>query len=119
MPRQERHHLRAGLQDRHTGVEVDPVQALNIQRDIPVEYVVHRDDPLTIAPACAHRGAAATPEASIGPPPQPRYRPNGGTQASYGSRRSGAGSVVLQPDFVTGTAGVLDSGRPLLDDHGL
>ena len=33
MPGQERHHLRTGLQDRHIGVEVDPVQALDIQRN--------------------------------------------------------------------------------------
>ena len=61
MPGQERHHLRAGLQDRHVGVEIDPSQALDIQRDMPIEHVVHRDDPLHIPPACAHRGAAATP----------------------------------------------------------
>ena len=46
VPGQERHHLRTGLQDRHVGVEIDPVQALDIQRDMPIEHVVHRDDPL-------------------------------------------------------------------------
>jgi hypothetical protein len=44
VPGQERHHLSAGLQDRHIGVEVDPVQALHIQRDMPVEHIVHRHD---------------------------------------------------------------------------
>jgi hypothetical protein len=34
---EERDHLRAGLQDRHVGVEVDPVQALDVQRGMPVE----------------------------------------------------------------------------------
>jgi pimeloyl-ACP methyl ester carboxylesterase len=46
VPGQERHHLRTGLQDRHVGVEIDPVQALDIQHHMPVEHVIHRDNPL-------------------------------------------------------------------------
>ena len=42
---EERHHLGTGLQDRHVGVEVDPVQALDIQRHMPVQHVIHRHDP--------------------------------------------------------------------------
>ena len=45
VPGQERHHLGTGLQDRHVGVEVDPVQALDVQRHMPVQHVVHRYDP--------------------------------------------------------------------------
>jgi hypothetical protein len=40
-----------GLQDRHIGIEVDPVQALNIQRDMPLEHIVHRHDLLHHAPS--------------------------------------------------------------------
>ena len=46
VPGQERHHLRTGLQDRHVRVEIDPVQALDVQHHMPVEHVVHRDNPL-------------------------------------------------------------------------
>jgi hypothetical protein len=38
----ERHHLTADLQVRHVAVEVDPVQALHIQRHMPIEKIVHR-----------------------------------------------------------------------------
>jgi hypothetical protein len=41
VPGQERHHLRTRLQDRHIGVEIDPVQAFDIQYDMPVEYVIY------------------------------------------------------------------------------
>jgi len=42
---QERHHLATGLQDRHVGVEVHPVQALDVQRDMPIKHVVDRHHP--------------------------------------------------------------------------
>ena len=44
----ERDHLPAGLQDRHVGVEVDPVQALDVQLHMPAEDLIHRHH------ACAH-----------------------------------------------------------------
>ena len=44
----ERDHLPAGLQDRHIGVEVDPVQALDVQLHMPAENLIHRHH------ACAH-----------------------------------------------------------------
>jgi hypothetical protein len=44
VPGQERHHLGTGLQDRHVSVEIDPVQALDIQRHMPVEHVIYRQD---------------------------------------------------------------------------
>jgi hypothetical protein len=44
VPGQERHHLGTGLQDRHVGVEIDPVQALDIQHHMPVQHVIHRYD---------------------------------------------------------------------------
>jgi hypothetical protein len=44
----ERDHLPAGLQDRHVGIEVDPVQALDIQPHVPAQDLVHRHH------ACAH-----------------------------------------------------------------
>jgi hypothetical protein len=42
----ERDDLTAGLQGRHVGVQVDPVQALNIQHDMPGKHIVHRDNSL-------------------------------------------------------------------------
>jgi hypothetical protein len=39
---QERHDLPADLQVRHIGVQVDPVQTLQIQRDLPVQDIVDR-----------------------------------------------------------------------------
>jgi hypothetical protein len=39
---QERHDLRRGLQDGPVGVDVDPIQALDVQRDVPIGYVVDR-----------------------------------------------------------------------------
>ena len=42
----ERDHLPAGLQDRHVGIEVDPVQALDVQRHMPAEDLVHRHSSL-------------------------------------------------------------------------
>jgi hypothetical protein len=45
VPGEERHHLGAGLQDRHVGVEIDPVQALDIQHHMPVQHAIHRYDP--------------------------------------------------------------------------
>ena len=44
----ERDHLPAGLQDRHIGVQVDPVQALDIQLHMPAQNLIHRHH------ACAH-----------------------------------------------------------------
>ena len=44
VPGEECHHLGTGLQDRHVGVEVDPVQALDIQHHMPVQHVIHRYD---------------------------------------------------------------------------
>jgi len=44
----ERDHLPTGLQDRHVGVEVDPVQALDAQLHVSAENLVHRHH------ACAH-----------------------------------------------------------------
>ena len=39
---QEAHHLATDLQVGHVGVEVDPIQALQIQPYLPVEHVVDR-----------------------------------------------------------------------------
>ena len=44
----ERDHLPAGLQDRHVGVQVDPVQALDVQRHMTAQHLIHRHH------ACAH-----------------------------------------------------------------
>jgi hypothetical protein len=58
VPGQERHHLGTGLQDRHVGVEIDPVQALDIQHHMPVQHVIdcydsshddHLPQPLLVA----------------------------------------------------------------------
>jgi hypothetical protein len=38
----ERHDLPAGLQDRHVGIEVDPVQALDVQRHVPAQDFIDR-----------------------------------------------------------------------------
>ena len=46
MPGQETDYLPGYLQGRHPTVEVDPVKALQIQTDMPVEDVVHRHQPL-------------------------------------------------------------------------
>ena len=40
--RHERHDLPAGLQDRHVSIQVDPVQALDIQRRMPIEHLPRR-----------------------------------------------------------------------------
>jgi hypothetical protein len=69
MPGQERHHLRTGLQDRHVGVEIDPVQALDIQRDMPIKHIVHRDDPLHHATSVRSSRRSRDPEARLGPMP--------------------------------------------------
>jgi hypothetical protein len=39
---QETDDLPPDLQIRHIGIEVDPVQALQIQRHIPIENLIHR-----------------------------------------------------------------------------
>jgi hypothetical protein len=99
VPRQECHHLRAGLQDRHVGVEVDPVQALDIQRDMPVEHIVHRDDPLHHSTSVRSSRRSRDPEARLGPmPSHPRYL-HGCTQANRTLGGPRLASVVLQPDF--------------------
>jgi hypothetical protein len=49
--RHERDDLPAGLQDRHVRVQVDPVQALDVQQDVPVQEIVHRHDALRHAPS--------------------------------------------------------------------
>jgi hypothetical protein len=36
---------RSCLQDRHVGIEVDPVQALDVQRHMPVQHIIYRYDP--------------------------------------------------------------------------
>ena len=59
--RQERHHLRRGLQRRHIGIEIDPVQALDIQGDVTVQDLGHGDDVL--------RHDHHLPPASLPPPP--------------------------------------------------
>ena len=78
---QKRHHLGAGLQFRHVAIQINPVRALDIQRHVPVQNFGHGHDPLRHddhlgtehAPAAAPprplgiRGAAATPEGSVGP----------------------------------------------------
>jgi hypothetical protein len=38
----KRHHLPAGLQDRHVRVQVDPVQALDIQHHMPAQHLIDR-----------------------------------------------------------------------------
>jgi hypothetical protein len=43
----ERDHLRAGLQRRYVGVEVDPVQALDVQRRVTFEQLIDRHNLLT------------------------------------------------------------------------
>jgi hypothetical protein len=40
--RHERRHLPADLQVRHVAVQVDPVQALDVQRHMPIEQLIHR-----------------------------------------------------------------------------
>jgi hypothetical protein len=40
---------------------VVPVQALDVQQDMPVHEVVDRQGLLRMPSACAHRGAAETP----------------------------------------------------------
>jgi hypothetical protein len=44
--RQERDYLRRGLQRRHIGIEIDQVQTLDIQGDVPVQDFGHGDDVL-------------------------------------------------------------------------
>jgi hypothetical protein len=44
----ERDHLAAGLQNRHVGIQADPVQALDIQRHMPIENLSRRNY------TCAH-----------------------------------------------------------------
>jgi len=78
---QKRHHLGAGLQFRHVAIQINPIRALDIQGHMPVQNLGHGHDPLRHddhldtehAPAAAPprppgiRGAAATPEDSVGP----------------------------------------------------
>ena len=40
----EAHHLARGLEVRHVGVQVDPVEALEIEHHMVIEQVVHVDD---------------------------------------------------------------------------
>jgi hypothetical protein len=42
MPVQERHHLPTHLQVRHIAVQVDPIQALDVQGHLPIKHTVHR-----------------------------------------------------------------------------
>jgi hypothetical protein len=44
MPGQETDHLAGHLQSRHPTVEVDPVEALKIQTDMPIKDVIHGHD---------------------------------------------------------------------------
>jgi hypothetical protein len=61
--------LPTGLQDRHIRVQIDPFQALDIQDHMPAQDVVTVTIRCAITPACAYRGAGATPEDSLGPVP--------------------------------------------------
>jgi hypothetical protein len=65
---QERHHLRAGLQLGHVGIEVNAIQALDIQSNMPIQNLGHGDDPLRHDDHLATEDAAAT-----APPPQPLH----------------------------------------------
>ena len=100
VPGQERHHLRAGLQDRHVSVQVDPVQAFDIQCGMPIQHVAHRDNLLHHATSVRlsrrsrdPRGQART-ATPAGPPPagthsrQPRTSAVRGWPHCYGSRIS-------------------------------
>ena len=81
---QEVHHLPTDLQIRHVPVEVDPIQALQIQRDMTPDNVVHRHRPRrhhlrAQHPARVHthltRSAAhatVAPQDSVGPLPDHR-----------------------------------------------
>ena len=44
----ERDHLPAGLQDGHVGIEIEPVQALDVQLHMTAEDLIHRHH------ACTH-----------------------------------------------------------------
>ena len=45
MRRHERHHLPTHLQGRHVPFQIDPIQALDIQRHMTIEKIVHRRHP--------------------------------------------------------------------------
>jgi DNA-binding CsgD family transcriptional regulator len=61
----ERDHLTAGLQDRHVGVQVDPVQALDIQHRMPGQDLIDRHH------ARAHGSLPAHTSCREHPPPRP------------------------------------------------
>ncbi len=106
----ERHHLPARLQDRHVGIEVDTVQALDVQDHVPVQDLVHRQCarahaslqalvPLTLSmsrtrpagqTASRHRGASRDPrgQARTALPAPAHDDPQFGTQPGYATGRS-------------------------------
>jgi hypothetical protein len=45
VPGEERRDLCAGLQGGHIGVEIDPVKALDVQHDMPLEHLVEGHNP--------------------------------------------------------------------------
>jgi hypothetical protein len=80
---QKRHHLPAHLQIRHITVQIDPIQALQIQAHMPVEHIVHRrhrSHHLSLAgqarpdqrpaPACRDRPRAGSDRSSTSSQPQ-------------------------------------------------
>ena len=68
---EEAHHLPAHLQRRHVPVEVDPVEALQVQHHVPAQNVVHRHRPRRHRRHLQRQPAAR----------QPPQRPPGGLAA--------------------------------------
>jgi len=85
MRRQKRDDLPTNLQVRHIAVEINPVQALDIQTHMPIEEIVHRqcrshnDKPGRNRTARSARG----PEAGVGPPTQRRHHRKRTDQPSH------------------------------------
>jgi len=91
--RHERDHLPAGLQDRHIGVQVDPVQALDIQDRMTVENLARRHH------TCAHaRLLARNPRLEHEPASHIRPASGGAT-----ARRSRVPEGKLGPPLPTVT----------------